>query len=144
MTDLHIALAAAGVQLPTQTQRIWVWLKDHQPQTAKAISAALHLAQSPTLLSSMEKRGMVTSKLEHSRLTGGTVKWYSTVGRAYELLPVPKKTANKPQPPALQTQALDAPAATRPTAAFDLDALTIAEARALYSRLARMFKGETA
>ena len=152
MTELHLALLASGVNLPTQTKRIWVWLNDHQPQSAKAVAAALSIPEASSLLSMMERRRMVTSTKDLNRSTGFVIKRYSTVGREYELLPMPKKIKSvetaKPiinpapalvtiAPPAIQTIA---PAANK----FDLDTLTIAEARALYIRLAKMFKGEAA
>jgi len=147
--------------MPTQMHRIWTWLKDHQPQTAKSIASALHLPQANSLLSQMERRRMVSYSYEHDRSTGYTTKRYVAVGREYELLPMTVKATprGKPAPlvalaptismtasPLLQSKPDAFPPWLLPTPApqFDLDALTIAEARALYTRLARMFKGETA
>ena len=162
MTDLHIALKAAGVKLPSQLERIWVWLKDHQPQSARQIEITLKIPQASSILSQMETRRMVSSVKELDRSSGFTTKRFSVVGRTYELLPKPKKTPFKAAAPAApvinildlkpgpimqapQIVSIDTRAPWQiftPAAPLDLDALTIAEARALYIRLASMFKGE--
>ena len=108
---------------------------------------------------------MVSSVKDLDRSSGYTTKRYSVVGRTYELLPKPKKIAKRYTPmvapaapvqapqiaPPLPTTSLMAtpfhhykplPLPPTPAAAFDLDSMTIAEARALYTRLARMFKGD--
>lgn len=151
MTAIERALRTAGAPLPSQTQRIWMWLKDHQPQSAKQVAAAMHLPQASSMLSQMEKRRMVTSTLDYDRSTCRHTKKFHTVGREYEYLPLPiKPVVVKPTaqvfaiqfPPSVAPEAVQCSQAG-PTA-FDLDSLTIAEARALYKRLAPMFQGEAA
>ena len=151
MNSIIQAMRIAGVPTLPQTQRIWMWLNDHQPQSAKQIATAMKLPQASSLLCQMEKRGMVTSTVEHDRFTGHNSKMFRTVGKEYQLLPrplkpvVPKPTAQvfalrfQPIDPAEPVQCSQA----GPTA-FDIDTLTIAEARALYKRLATMFQGEAA
>ena len=134
-----------------QMQRVWLWLNEHQPQSAKQVALALHLPHAPGLLSQMENRCMVRSTVELDQSTQRHVKKFRVVGREYEYLPLPftpiaaKPTAQvfelrfQPTDPAEPVQLSQA----GPTA-FDLDTLTIAEARALYKRLATMFQGEKA
>ena len=157
MTELHLALLASGVNLPSQTKRIWVWLSDHQPQSAKSVAAALHIPEASSLLSMMERHRMVTSTKDLNRSTGNVINRYSTVGREYELLPMPKKVksvvtltskvadfvAAAEQLKAVTQPPVAAPVQPADAVKFDLDTLTIAEARALYVRLAKMFNGES-
>lgn len=139
MNTITHAFKAAGIKTPTQIERIWTWLKDHQPQSAKAIEVALHLPQASSMLSQMEKRGMVTSKLVYDVRTGRTTKQFNAVGREYELLPLPREAKPGPAPAVTGQPAMNNAA---PADKFNLDSLTIAEARALFARLSQMFKGE--
>ena len=141
-------MQTAGVHTPTQTQRIWMWLNDHQPQSAKQISMALKMPQASSLLSQMEQRRMVVTTPHLNRSSGITIKLYSVVGREYAYLTLPPKpVVAKPtaQVFAIQfqpTEPVQCSQAAPTPAAFDLDSMTIAEARALYTRLASMFRGE--
>lgn len=145
MNSIIQAMQTAGVRLPSQTHRIWTWVQDHQPQSAKQIALALKLPQASSLLSQMEQRGMVTSTPHHDRSSGLTIKMFRVVGKEYEMLPLPFKPAvAKPTAQVIVAdfKPVAAPSTAPSPTAFDLDVLTIAEARDLYKRLARMFKGE--
>lgn len=145
MNTITHAFKAAGIKTPTQFQRVWTWLKDHQPQTAKAVDAALSLPQASSLLSQMEKRGMVSSSKEFDRRTGFNVKRFIAAGREYELLPLPKAAEPAPKPKAEVFNVQFAP--MQPSKApvqlekFNLESMTIAEARQAYHQLRAMFGG---
>ena len=79
MNSITQAMQTAGVRTPTQLHRIWTWVQDHQPQSAKQIALALKLPQASSMLSQMEQRGMVTSTLDHDRSSGFHTKRYSVV-----------------------------------------------------------------
>ena len=151
MNSIIQAMQAAQVPMPSQMQRIWMWLNDHQPQSGKQIELALKLPHAYSLLCQMEQRHMVSSTVEYDRSSNRNIKKFCTVGKTYEILPMPHKpVVAKPTAQVFDVrfQPIEAPEPVQfsqagPTA-FDLDTLTIAEARALYKRLASMFKGETA
>jgi len=129
MNSIAIALKTAGVKTPPQTQRIWTHLHD-SPRAligipSKEISKALGISNGnvSSLLSGMARRGMVTYTVD------GRSRRYKSVGAEYDLRPL---AAGKPAA-AVTVVPVAAPAK------FDLDSLTVREARELYNQLKRMF-----
>lgn len=99
-TNMEDALKKAGIRTPTQFERVWRWLKDHQGKTSSEVAVGTKL-DSPglvsTILSQMENRKMIYSALEYRRHTKGAKRnhikcWYTVVSlKEYVLLPKTKK-----------------------------------------------------
>ena len=90
---------------------------------------------------------MVETTSHGDRSKGFAVKMYRAIGREYELLPLPfNPVVAKPTAKVIVAdfKPVASPNAAPSPTAFDVDTLTIAEARALYKRLATMFQGEKA
>lgn len=148
MNQLTNALAQAGVKLPSTTERIWRAVKDEPGLTQAQLCKRLASIPKGTVsgrLHDMEVRGMVyTSGVKNQG--GGwrdAVKAYHTDLDAFQLLPRPRKSprTNRPTKVSRRTTHQVAPAVTPPAEreVFDLDAMTIREARALYAQLKEMF-----
>jgi len=91
MNAITYALKAAGVATPTQSELIWRRVKEQPGMTAKGIGVSLTSIKKSsisTLLSAMEKRGMV-----YTKRTSGRSRTYYTDMVAFELLPLPKAKA---------------------------------------------------
>ena len=152
MNQLTMAMKQAGVALPPQNKRIWLWLKDHPSKTTKELSSALNMPLGivSTLVSDMYKRGMVSVVRVPTTTRHGSVGRYSTIGREFELLPkvkVKAKPALAPVPvsqPVVEKQEpvkvipKDEPA---PTAAHILETMSVKQAYELYVSLHEMFGG---
>ncbi len=156
MTVMEQALRDAGVKLKTHKELIWQFLKDHPSQSAAALVAALKLPPERVnnSLWMMERRGMVAStthvEREHSsRGNYRNIKRYTAVGATFEMLPLVKKAVTRvsqkavPQPVTAVEPQQEKPATlvqqAKKVEDFDLDGLTIRQARALYDKLHRMF-----
>lgn len=135
MNQLTNALAKAGVPLPTIKERLWRVIKDEPGLTATQLSKRLSGIPIGTIssqLNVMETRGMVYVVGTKGHGPTRKAKAYHTDMDTYQLLSAPKVgTTHKPAQKAVE------PTADRD--AFDLDALTIREAKALYVRLKGMF-----
>jgi len=158
-TVMEEKMLAAGIQMPTQVERLWRVLRDNpQGLTAQRAAALTGIANASTQLSMMVRRKMATARSELQRrpIHGGVmaerpVNIYSTTMKEYELLPAPKK--EKPSapavsaptaPPAPAVQRAPAPPRAVPTVAEAqafVERMTIAEARALWAVMDRMFGG---
>jgi DNA-binding CsgD family transcriptional regulator len=168
MNAITMAMHNAGVQLPPLNKRVWLWLNDHPGKTSKQIAIALGEKHSnvATTLGQMVKRRMVQgTKQQHPHRN--VQEWhYETCIKQYELLPMRKaKPQPKPKvdvkngiitgfglsavPVSTETVAsLAVPLSVaspfeQPKCKFNLDDLTVREARALYEQLHKMFGGKS-
>lgn len=137
----------AVLRLPTQTEAIWRWLKDHPYRTTHEVAAATRMPESrvrAVVWQMHTERGML-GRRRGSR-HGKGVWEYTALGNTYELLP--KKTAPTPAPAA--ERALDLPPdesaaldkmlgipAERPK--FDIEVYTLGELRTIYAELKALF-----
>jgi hypothetical protein len=142
MNAITYALKAAGVATPTQSELIWRRVKEQPGMTAKGIGMSLTSIKKSsisTLLSAMEKRGMVYTKRD-----AGRARKYYTDMTAYELLPLPKPLPKVTPPAKIEVEyCQSSPLVVTPPKAFNLDDLTVREARALYEQLHKMFGGKS-
>jgi len=135
MTVLKDALETAGIRVRLN-KRVWLWLKDHPGKTAKEIALALHedTKAVSTRLTQMEQRHMVQSKHAHHKGTSYRgIKEYTALGNTFEVLPI-ATTPLRVQPYKIHDLVIIPTQKER-----NIDDLTIAEARALYEQLKRMF-----
>jgi hypothetical protein len=138
MNAMTEAFISAGVKAPTIAERLWRIIKDEPGLTANQLHKrmpAIKVGSISSQLHLMETRGMVYVKGTKGQGPKGTAKAYYTDMETFQRLPAPKPTTHMPAP---------APAATpdisQPTGfVFDLDNLTIREARELYLKLKEMF-----
>lgn len=159
MTAIEHALQTAGVKLPSQKERLWRVIKDNPGIIASRAAAICKIPASSAaaLAGDMVKRGMLTETKQATRMAGPrgsfvmrNVNTYTVHPRMdgfYEDLPLPKKPkAAKPTPaPAPEPK----PTPKEPTLAertevpgVNVDSLTVAQARALYAALHKMFGGK--
>lgn len=156
MTQMTQALKDAGVALPPMNRRIWQWLYDkHGGYTSAEPATALNLPPNTVaaILADMDTRGMVRAGAS-TRMTktkqGRRPKEWFAVGNKFELLPV-KQEFKVPTLAQMRKQSLGPVPATVPTTtsqpaapapAINVeDGMTLAEARALYLRLHKIFGG---
>lgn len=152
-TVMETALKAAGVPLRSIPERIWYYVKDHPGSTCHDIQAVLHLPfdRVATVCGTLVKRKMFYVKKETRRVHGtrGGVRMVNlytappTMG-VYTVLPMPSsKPAASPAPAKLPAPPLQVvpPTLASPEqkSKFDLDNMTVGEAKLLYERLHRMF-----
>lgn len=133
-TQMTDAMTAAGIRpIISRMQRVWTTVYNSKLRiTSSDVAKILKESNGnvSSLLSQMEQRGMVDAVYNNKG-----VKEYGTIGDKYELLPV-RKVATTPakwrasMPILIQDKV------------FDVDSLTISEARALYRKLKPMFEGE--
>lgn len=137
----------AVLRLPTQTEAIWRWLKDHPHRTAHEVAAATHIPESrvrAVVWQMHTERGMLDRR--RGSRHGKGVWEYTALGNTYELLP--KKTAPAPDPaaervlnlPPDESAALDKMLgipAERPK--FDIEVYTLGELRTIYAQLKALF-----
>ena len=89
-------------------------------------------------LHDLQKREMVYTKKIKFRNTYTTA--YYTDMDEFRMLPhVTTKPGSEPKPEARPKPQASTPAPTPPSRSFDLDTMTVGEARALYAQLKRMF-----
>jgi DNA-binding CsgD family transcriptional regulator len=141
MNALTSALKDAGVALPPAGKRIWLWLKDHPGKTAKDIATALNIeaSTSSSQLTKMEQRGMVAKV--YSSVYGDSLRWKTCIPE-YDLLPIHKngiiaKATVTTLPPPIAPKAPSMGAL--PSYKFDMEKLTIEDARTLYLQLKKLF-----
>lgn len=137
----------AVLRLPTQTEAIWRWLKDHPHRTTHEVAAATHIPESrvrAVVWQMHTERGMLDRR--RGSRHGKGVWEYTALGNTYELLP--KKTAPTPTPAAErvldlapdESAALDKMLgipAERPK--FDIEVYTLGELRTIYAQLKALF-----
>lgn len=161
-TTFEAALKQAGVSVPSQQERVWRVIKDHPGITAKRISSITKIDQSQvsSYCSVMLARKMleVTYVPMHMRLGRGhgmkNVSTFKVTQQKYEVLP--KVEAEKevikgkgqcsevkiihPEAPVQQQKAPQiAKRESEEHWKADVEAMTVAEARALYNVLHKMF-----
>jgi hypothetical protein len=153
MTTMAHAFKKVNMAVPNN-RRIWQWLKDHQTgdtgYTYSQVSKALNIKESSSssLICDMVKRRMMEARRERAPKGASRTMttYYRALGGEYELLPLPlAKLATLPQPlpPAVEPEPgrwLPSPPQKVTADKFDLDNLTIGEARTLYLKLKEMFK----
>jgi len=164
MNAMTSALAAAGVKLPSQMERVWRMLKDNPNRTAKAVAAqtGIPLTSVSSICSKMELRGMMrhTERQEVSRGKNGlsygrTVYYFTPIGDEFELLPMPPKPKKDPVTPSaarlfsqMRAEVDAMPVAApipapvpRPAPKYDVESMTISEARTMWNHLNQFFGG---
>lgn len=161
MTAMETAMVNAGIKPPSAKQRVWQAIKESgtQGSTHNALKRRLSAMSESSIsvaLCELYNRAMVYREKvpAHPGKLGSTTVWnYKTDMERYELLPPPgvvrkdpKKIKRRPaktvsSPP--KVMAMPGPityVGPEPTKAVpSLDDLTIAEARALYLKLHKMF-----
>lgn len=158
------ALVAAGVAAkPTQMQLIWQAVKEAMPNGITSAKLAKRLSALPqgnvaSLLSQMEKRGMVYTRDTKGNGPKGTAKEYLTDMPAYQQLPLPqvfkakeaarKRKYRRDEAPALAPRPAPTPTpyivgdvrvVTLDAVLTMVDELTLSEARQLYATLDKLF-----
>jgi predicted ArsR family transcriptional regulator len=142
MNNIAIALTKAGVQVPTQKQRIWQYLNDCGDRTARALAHELNIPE-PSLqaaLTDLQHRGMVEKREHVSHKGVREHNTYSSVGKQFEMLPLRKKGAAKV--PAKVVYEPQAALVTIPEFKPEvfLGKLTLSELRSVHAYLGRLFK----
>ena len=136
MNQIASALVAAGVKVPSQSRRIWSFLKDHPDITAVRLSQALSikLGSVTSLLAQMAAKNRVESHARKTYASGKmrTVGHWKAIGASYDEPPrkIVVATVAPPQ------KVVELP---RKGAADVVDVLTVAQARELWVILNRMF-----
>lgn len=136
-------------------ERVWRIVADHPCVTSKSVAQIMGEEHSEVSshLSAMVKRGMIRSEMIPIKVRCGNgftdrrVHHYTACIKQYELLPLKKKSARNPKPLSvtpLQQIKDSIPRAeltplTRVTPGFDIEQLTLSEARALYQKLHVLF-----
>ena len=148
MTNMEQALAAAGVKIPSQKQRIWTWLKDNGPHSVKDLYVELKIGE-PTVqaaVTDLIKRKMLRT-IPRTDFKGVRMhNHYEALGRSFELLPLPLKKGVVPKRAPQQLAKIREDWSPDPVkvSLFDpavlLEALTLSQARQVYQYLGRLFK----
>lgn len=139
------AFVKAGIEPPTVANQIWNIIKEQPGVTYSRLKQrAAHLSRGSisSTLNDMEKRSMI-----YSRPIGDRKNAYFTDMEQYRLLPRPaatKQPTKVPEQPPAAGKLAGEPTATASTqhttpSVFSVDQLTIAQARALYQQLHKMF-----
>lgn len=148
MTQMVQAMKDAGVKLPPVTQRIWQWLHDKGgAYTLKEVEIALKISggHAGSGMYELYARGMVAKRQAFRRTASTRFEW-SAVGNTFELLPIKpefkRKTKAQPAKELTTTSQPVVSAVLAPAPAINVeDGMTLAEARALYLRLHKIFGG---
>lgn len=144
MNTMTAALISAGVPVPSNKERVWRAIKESPGITNGELQKRLAGLPAGTIgssLADLEQRGAVYSRNTFNKNVGRDIKAYYTDMEVYTKQPMPKaskpsiKLVDKSRPVG------NVPDETPPKKpqGFDIDNLTIAEARALYQRLHKMF-----
>ena len=155
---MQAAIVNAGLtKLPTVKERVWKFIKDNQgTQGIKQGEVARKLKAIPSgsissVIAEMGARGMLTYTSGAGQGPTGKAKYFRVAIDTYELYPLPEsrravKYGKKAMPKhteRAQVQVERKETAPEPRRKeIDLDSMTLAEARALYRRLHKMFGGE--
>lgn len=158
MNQMTQALQAAGVQTPSQMQRIWTALKDsHRTpgMTSKDVAAAtgIKFSNVSSILTDMFKRNMVSVVKAPRRAAAGAQHafYYTALGNKYELKPRrhTKPTARPatsgtafPLPANYMPPAAPAPKPPAPSHGVDLDKLTLGQIKALLADIQALFNNK--
>ena len=146
MTNMEQALAAAGVKIPSQKQRIWTWLKDNGPHSVKDLYVELKIGEATVqaAVTGLIKRKMLRM-IPRTDFKGMRMhNHYEALGRAYELLPLPLKRGAAGRAVANNKHPIPPEVVELVTPAFSPETLlancTLAEMRQVYNFLKGMFK----
>lgn len=147
MTNMEQALAAAGVKIPSQKQRIWTWLKDNGPHSVKDLYVELKIGEATVqaAVTDLIKRKMLHT-IPRTDFKGVRMhNHYEALGRSFELLPLPlKRGAAAKRPAKPMEEMVSSIPGQQATPAFSpetlLAACTLAELRQVYGFLKGMFK----
>lgn len=143
------ALRKANLPVPSKSERVWRFINDHPGLVATQIAQRLGMQRTTvsSLLSDLVQRGMLITGTTEKKLRLGrgfgsrtllTFSVHPRMGGQYEILPMPKKLPSAPTP----TTPTPTPTPTTPTtttAAPDIEHLTLAQARELYTVLHQLF-----
>ena len=156
MNQITQALVKAGVKTPSQSELLWRVVRDNPGKNAKALIAlsALPGTSASTLLTQMVKRKMMRQELVPMKAKMGlgygtrNIAHYYTAIPEFEVLPKPTKSYVTPPAPAVKPAVNIPRSETYPVVAtpattavgFNLESLTIAQAREIHAQLGRMFK----
>jgi len=143
-TSIAKALRKAGGAIPAN-RRIWEWLKEHGDHTGAEVSAALNipLAASSSIISQMKSRKMIKVSDKHSEHLGRKVGYYTTIGRNFEVLPLPKKNFDVAASTNIglgKMAVSSSPASAHINTDDILETMPVAKAFALYQKLEGMFR----
>ena len=152
-TALKQALASpnAQVKIKSMNEQCWLWLRDHPAGSNRSLNKIFKREVSGVLWD-LVHRGMLTSQtISDKRVCSTPFKLYSVIGKEYDLLPrikkqaKPVKSANLNTVNCLTVLADYPPMNPEPfkvevTADFDIEGLTLGQARALYAKLSLIFK----
>jgi DNA-binding transcriptional MocR family regulator len=155
MNAMTQAIVNAGIaRAPTGIQRVWQCIKDNPGGiTAARVADKTGISQAnvSSHCSDLTARGMLHVEKRPMKVRAGSgwcargVLFYSAVGDTYALKP--RKHANKLKAKKAMEQAAPPPAPAAPPAPApapatpDIDHLTLAQARALYNVLHKLFGG---
>ena len=95
MNNIAIALTKAGVQVPTQKQRIWQWLSDNGPHDMAAVASELNIPEPScqAAITDLRNRQMLSTIPRDNGKGKRLTNHYGALGRKWELLNLPKKGA---------------------------------------------------
>lgn len=154
MNDIAEALKTAGVKIPSQMKRIWVYIKDHPNVSKETLSKALKLKPGnvSSLLTQMVSRNMINRRQDERMTTWKNISkkrllWvYYTDMIEYHILPVFK--IHKPAAPVAQfnktlhttcASAVEVTPVTPTPKRLTVGDMKLSEARALYLELKEYF-----
>jgi len=152
-TALKQALASpnAQVRVKSLNEQCWLWLRDHPRTSSRQLSSVFKCETSRPIWDLVD-RGMLTSELvSDKRVCQKAFKLYSVIGKEYDLLPrkkkqaKPVKSSNPSAAPLSILLADHLPMSLKPlkivvNADFDIEGLTLGQARKLYAQLREIFK----
>jgi hypothetical protein len=144
MNDFAHALKIAGIARPTNSKRVWQYLKDGGPRNTRAVASELKMTMdlAASYLYQLTQRKML-KRIEVMGPRGKReASMYEALGREFELLPMPKKLRDFRPAPVQVTPTLQI-VTERPTT-FSPESLlancTLAEMRSVHEFLKRLFK----
>lgn len=141
MGTLNQELIRVKAALPLM-QRAWLYVKDNPGSIPSKVASALNhdVGHVSSIMCVAHQRGMLTRvAVDDPRIKGKPFAYsVPTRMRDYELLPTPKIQSVMARPRVTEITPTLAPVQRKDPLAL-IDALTIAEARALYAKLHKMF-----
>lgn len=154
MPDIQTALKSAlatdkNLKLKPYTEQAWLWLRDHPRSRLQTLNKVFKREMASTV-NNLKIRGMLKTEIERDPRTNNRhISFYSVLEKEYDLLPMPAlkappKAKKLPEPAPTVIPAPIAIPSPEPvvtvTPDFDIDALTLGQARALFAKLSRILK----
>lgn len=154
MPDIQTALKSAlatdkNLKLKPYTEQAWLWLRDHPRSRLQTLNKVFKREMASTV-NNLKSRGMLKTEIERDpRTNNRKISFYSVLEKEYDLLPMPAlkappKAKKLPEPAPTVIPAPIAIPSPEPvvtvTPDFDIDALTLGQARALFAKLSRILK----